>query len=254
MVLPAIQGVIRRRVLVNYRVDPDAVREIVPEPFELRLVDGWAIAGLCLIRLEQLRPTWLNAGAGLSSESVAYRVAVSGPDGDGVFIPRRDTASRAQAVSGGRLFPARFGYSRFRVLDDESRLSVVVTSADGAGDVELAAYPASTLPESSVFDGVAEASRFFECDAVGWSCSRQPGHFDGVELRLERWEVSPLAVESVKSSFYDDGRRFPPGSIAFDSALVMRDIPHEWHGVAPQWAGGRPARQVGSESPLLTTS
>lgn len=230
MVLPAIQGVIRRRVLANYRVDPDAVGNLVPEPFELRLVDGSAIAGLCLIRLEQLRPRWLNAGAGLSSESVAYRVAVSGPDGTGVFIPRRDTASRAQALSGGRLFPARFGRSRFRVVDDGSRLSIVVASADGAGDVELAARPASALPGTSAFDSVAEASRFLERDAIGWSCSSQPGRFDGVELRLQRWEVAPLAVETMESSFYDDPRRFPPGSIAFDSALVMRDIPHEWHG------------------------
>ena len=241
MVLPAIRGVIRRRVLVNYRVDPAVLRDLVPNPFELRLLDGWAIAGLCLIRLEQLRPTWLSTRAGLSSESVAYRVAVTGPSGSGVFIPRRDTASRAQAMSGGRLFPARFGYSRFRVRDDESRLSVAVSSRDGWGDIELVARPASALPETSVFGDTETASRFFECDAVGWSCSRQPGQFDGVELRLERWEVAPLSVETVKSSFYDDQRRFPPGSIAFDSALVMRDIPHAWHGVAAQRVGQRPA-------------
>jgi hypothetical protein len=41
--------------------------------FDFALVDGWAIAGLCLIRLEQLRPAWLPAQAGISSESVAYR-------------------------------------------------------------------------------------------------------------------------------------------------------------------------------------
>jgi len=30
----------------------------------------------------------------------------------------------------------------------------------------------------------------------------------------------------MHSSFFE---RFPASSVAFDCALVMRDIPHEWH-------------------------
>src|SRR5438105_15949149 len=40
------------------------------------------------------------------------------------------------------------------------------------------------------------------------------------------WQVQPLAVEEVYSSYFADARRFPPGSVVFDSALLMRDIPH----------------------------
>jgi hypothetical protein len=36
-------------------------------------------------------------------------------------------------------------------------------------------------------------------------------------------------VDSVKSSFFEDPARFPKRTIDFDCALVMRDIPHEWH-------------------------
>jgi hypothetical protein len=41
--------------------------------------------------------------------------------------------------------------------------------------------------------------------------------------------VSPLAVERVRSAFFDDEEIFPAGQIEFDHALLMRDIPHEWH-------------------------
>jgi hypothetical protein len=51
---------------------------------------------------------------------------------------------------------------------------------------------------------------------------------EGMALETQTWEVEPLAVEELSSSYFDDPHRFPPGSIAFDSALLMRNIPHAW--------------------------
>jgi hypothetical protein len=34
MRLPVIEGLIERRILVNYRVEPDALRQVVPPPFQ----------------------------------------------------------------------------------------------------------------------------------------------------------------------------------------------------------------------------
>jgi hypothetical protein len=39
-----------------------------------------------------------------------------------------------------------------------------------------------------------------------------------------------LVIEKVESSFFDNRATFPPGSVEFDCALLMRDIDHEWHG------------------------
>jgi len=39
----------------------------------------------------------------------------------------------------------------------------------------------------------------------------------------------PLQVEEVHSSYFADEARFPRGSVAFDCALVMRNLRHEWH-------------------------
>jgi hypothetical protein len=51
-----------------------------------------------------------------------------------------------------------------------------------------------------------------------------------LELHCPGWRVEPLAVESVASSAFDDPARYPAGSIAFDCALLMRGLAHEWHG------------------------
>jgi hypothetical protein len=105
MKVPALAAVIERRILVNYRVDPDLLGSYLPAPFRPALVGGHGVAGICLIRLGRIRPAGLPA-AGLRSENAAHRVAVcwDGPDGPvtGVYIPRRDTSSRLAALAGGR--------------------------------------------------------------------------------------------------------------------------------------------------------
>ncbi len=55
MRLPTIQGLIDRRILVNYRVSPDVASRLLPRPFRPKLANGFAMAGICLIRLKQVR-------------------------------------------------------------------------------------------------------------------------------------------------------------------------------------------------------
>ena len=57
--------------------------------------------------------------------------------------------------------------------------------------------------------------------------------YDGVELRTDRWRVEPVEVHAVRSSFFDDPHRFPPGSTVLDCALLMRDIPATWSALEP---------------------
>ena len=36
-------------------------------------------------------------------------------------------------------------------------------------------------------------------------------------LTAEGWAIEPLRVDEVRSSFFDDGMRFPPGAVQVDS-------------------------------------
>src|SRR5437588_11250442 len=81
MRLPVIQGVIRRRILANFRVDAQAMQREIPARFRPKLQNGLAIAGICLIRLEHIRPRAMPKIVGLNSENAAHRVAVIWDEG-----------------------------------------------------------------------------------------------------------------------------------------------------------------------------
>lgn len=78
MHMPTIRGLIRRRILVNYRVDPDQIARHLPAPFRPKRFGDVALAGICLIRLEQIRPMGIPAALGLASENAAHRLPSNG--------------------------------------------------------------------------------------------------------------------------------------------------------------------------------
>lgn len=233
MQLPVVRGVIQRRVLVNYRVRPEVLRGLLPPPFEPKTVAGWGMAGICLIRLAELRPRGIPARFGLSSENAAHRIAVvwgqAGARQEGVFVRRRDTSAWWNVAAGGQLFPGVHHRADFKVEETSEGLRLALESRDGVTRVAVAGTTASKLPATSVFGSVAEASRFFELGSRGYSPGNRKGRFDGLELRTDRWNVVPFAVNELRSSFFDSKELFPEASMEFDCALLMRDIPHEWH-------------------------
>ena len=237
MKLPVIQGTIDRRILVNYRVDPAILAELLPAPFRPQLVGGCGIAGICLIRLQHLRPWFVPKALGIGSENAAHRIAVeweqNGESLEGVFIPRRDTASRLSVWVGGRLFPGMHHHARFQVDEQDDHYHIILDSDDAQTHLNVAGHIGTALPKTSVFDSVQAASDFFERGSLGYSTTSTAGEFDGLELRSFNWSVRPLAVDKHESSFFEDKSLFPLGSVEFDSALVMKGIDHEWHARAP---------------------
>jgi hypothetical protein len=236
--LPALRGVIRRRILVTFLVEPEVMQRQLPAPFRPKLLGDRAVAGLCLIRLEQMRPECLPLPTGLASENAAHRVAVcwdegEGPEKEGVYIARRDTSSFLNALAGGRLFPGVAGRAVFRVRETEDAIDLAMRSVDGEVVLHLRARVAEALPESSRFGSLEAASAFYQQGAVGFSPANSRGVLEGMRLETDFWRVAPLAVETLYSSFFADPARFPAGTISFDSALLMREIPHRWETALP---------------------
>jgi hypothetical protein len=242
MELPVIQGLIRRRMLVNFRVDPAVMQRQLPPPFRPKLLEDAAVAGVCLIRLEQVRPRFVPLPVGAHSENAAHRVAVCWTDErgeaqEGVYVPRRDTDSRLNQLAGGRLFPGWQHRARFDVREEEDCIDFHMRSEDGEVEVRLGARVGDTLPASSGFASLEEASAFFETGSLGFSPRRDGQGVEGISLVTQHWHVEPLLVEHVYSSYFADERRFPAGSVQFDSALIMRNIPHEWQASPPLVTG-----------------
>jgi hypothetical protein len=226
---------IDRRILVNFRVDAGVLARLLPPPFRPQLVaQGVGMAGICLIRLKGIRPRWLPSFVGIGSENAAHRISVEwdnqGTTGTGVYIPRRDSSSYLNRLAGGRLFPGVHHHSRFIVDEAGDNYRLDMLNGDGT-HVLVEGHRAERLPDGSVFGDLPQASEFFAQGSLGYSATGSDGTYDGLKLHTFRWEVEPLSVSRVESSFFDDASRFPPGSVHFDCALLMRHIPHEWHGV-----------------------
>ncbi len=233
MYSPTIEGIIDRRLLVNYRVDPDYLQRLLPGPFRPKLVRGMGIAGICLSRLKQVRPRGLPAPLGFSSGNAAHRITVKweeqGQYREGVYIPRRDTSSQFNTFVGGRVFAGIHHHASFQVREEDEVFSVHMVSDDGETEVAVEAHIASSLPENSIFASLEEASEFFARGSLGYSATKKKGKLDGLELRCRDWKVEPLQVTKVQSSFFDDPARFPAGSAELDCTLLMRALRHEWH-------------------------
>jgi hypothetical protein len=231
--LPAVAGTIERRILVNFRCRPDNLARLVPAPFRPKLINGWGMGGVCLIRLRGIRPAFLPEIGGLNSENSAHRVAVEWDDHgmthEGVYIPRRDTNTLFNQLLGGKLFPGAHHAAEFRIYETSGRFKLQMRSRDGAAFVRVNARVTDHLPTDSIFRSLDEASDFFRAGALGWSLRTNEDQFDGLELHCNTWRMEPLAVEKIESSFFGNATLFPPGSAIFDSAFLMRNIAHEWH-------------------------
>lgn len=234
MRIPVVRGVIERRILVNFRVDPDVLRPLVPAPFRPKLHRGFGMVGICLIRLKNIRPWFIPRFLGIRSENAAHRTAVewdeNGAVREGVYVRRRDTSSRLNALAGGRLFPGIHNHAAFDVRESADEFDVRLRSDDGDTTMAVHGRVTDRLPPDSVFESLDEASEFFRRGSMGYSATPDPAKFQGLELRSQTWKVEPLHVTEVNSSFFHDEKLFPPDTIHFDCALLMRGIEHEWHG------------------------
>jgi hypothetical protein len=251
MQIPVIRGLIDRRILVNFRVDADVLARLVPAPFRPKLISGAGMARVCMIRLKDIRPRFTPSFLGISSENAAHRIALewdqNGVTKEGVFIPRRDTSSRLNTLVGGRLFPGVHHRAAFHVQEHDDHYRIKLNSDDRHTHLLVEGHVAHELPSNSIFRSLKEASDFFERGSLGYSVTAKLGQFDGLELRTFDWQVEPLAVDEVESSFFQNPALFPPGSVQFDSALLMRGIEHEWHGRGRLCAGCK-QRQMATTS------
>lgn len=218
MKAPSLRGRIERRILLDVAVDPDVAARQVPPGFTLRLLDGAAVAGICLIRLVELRPPGLPAVVGRTTTAAAHRISVHGPDGSpGVFVPRRDTSSRAAALAGGRVWPGVHGRADITWTADR----VEVVAADGARVTVALGASGHHLTDPDA------AIALHSAELTAWSPDRRGG-LEAADLECVCWRARPVGVAGWSSSWLGDAAVFPPGSTALAGALVMEDVAVTW--------------------------
>jgi len=232
MELPVLNGIIDRRILINYKVNPEVVKSLLPPHLEPLVVNGYASGGICLLRLKSIGLKYSPSFLRITSENAAHRFLVSFKKdhqiSKGVYIPRRDTDSMLNVVLAGKIFSWPHYHAAFKVEEGKGRYSVCMQSRDGHTKLEVDVQIADHFPSHSMFDSIEHASGCFRNCPIGVSPSAEPGRFKSIELKTKTWNVKPLQVRALRSSYFEDKLSFPDGSIFFDNALLMEGIEHEW--------------------------
>lgn len=232
MRMPGLHGTIARRLLIDHLVDPSLARTLVPEPFDLRLVEDRAVLGMCLIRIDELRPNGVPRVLGSTIEAVAHRISVTtpGPDGPvhGVYVPRRDTTSLPAVALGGRLFPGVHGRAAIAASDASASgspagdtITVRARCADEC-DIDVAVGTAVEPDDRS-----QQLSDLHRSELVAWSPRRNGGAHDVAIMTCHRWVTTPVSVDRASSSWLADLPGLD-GNLHGPSALLMRGIAVTW--------------------------
>jgi hypothetical protein len=235
MELPVLSGIIERRILINYRVDPDVIRKILPYPLKPIIIGGYASAGVCLLKLRDIGLKYTPGFLKINSENAAHRILVQWHEGGqvrcGVYIPRRDTDSKLNVWLAGKVFAWPHYPAQFETEEHNGNYFVSVQSNDHHTNVLVRAKAGGIFPSDSMFRSMEHASDCFQQCSIGYSPSMEPGHYKQMQLKTTGWTVKPLDIQELSSSFFEDTAIFPQGTITFDNALLMENIPHEWHSV-----------------------
>lgn len=124
---PSIDGVIRRRLLVNSLVDPAEVAPHLPDGVLPHVgSSGGVVVGCCMIEIAAARPAPLPRWAGVGIKAAAHRISVevgspTAPD-RAVYVPMRHTDARSAVLAGGRVFPGVHAPASVRVESTEGTL------------------------------------------------------------------------------------------------------------------------------------
>jgi hypothetical protein len=233
MKLPVIEGNIKRRILINYQIKPQEAMELLPNPFRPKLIKGKAIMGICLIRLENIRPSYLSwLKCGITSENAAHRIAVEWEENsiskEGVYIFRRDTNSLLNHLGGGKIFPGEHKRSKFIISEIDKEIDFKMISNDGEAEVKFKGWETDNLPSSSVFNTMEEISRFFRGGSDGYSPTKKGNCLQGMCLVTHTWNMIPLHIETLDTTYFNNILQIPQHTVNVDSVVIMRDISHQW--------------------------
>lgn len=222
-----ITGTIDHRILLNYRIDPEVMKKQLPPEFTPKIVNGYAIGGICQVSLSNMRPKGLPAIVTTRSHNAAHRIAVVSSKGEGVYVTRRDTNSRLNTLTGGKIFPGVYRRALFEVDASGDHYAVKIIANKGIPLMTIDATVSDILPNGSIFESSQAVSAFFEGGSMGWS-TKEGGGFDAIELRTPEWRMEPMKIQEEYSAYFSDETKFPKGSVTFDSAMIIRNLKHSW--------------------------
>lgn len=200
----AIQGVIRRRLLVNAVVDPDEAAARLPDGLRPHVTQQGTVVGCCFLEIDAIRPAGLPAFVGRRMRAAAHRISVEWEDASGtavtgVYVPVRHTDSRAAALLGGRWFPGVHERARIDVWASDSELRWLSDPLDDSG---LGVRVAALIPADAPAGRTCEIGSTCLAADVGVSPDRT-GRLEGAHMAPSHRLARAVVINDLASEFID---------------------------------------------------
>jgi hypothetical protein len=226
-------------ICVNVRVQPAALRPLIPTQFELDLHDGWAYVSLTASRLKDFGAGRIPQVLRRNFYQATYRAHVvftdfRGRRTRGCYFVRSETNSQVMSLVANLLpeFKAHHcaTYPILMARNGDHLLLSVDSGDDPAGKVVLvldAARPLDRMPDGSRFRSINEAYDFIVDfhDAFSFDA----GTNEVFILRIERGDWNILVLEPLDHYLgYFSAGPFAAGAAELDSVFYFRDTPYRW--------------------------
>jgi uncharacterized protein YqjF (DUF2071 family) len=224
---------------VNVRLDPAALRPLVPAAFDLDLYGGEAFVSLTASRLKDFGVGWLPRALRVNFYQATYRAHVTYTDFRGrrlrgCYFVRSETNSRLMSLTANLLPEFRAHHCHtcpiLMVRDGDNLLLTVDSGADPAGKVVLlldTSRPLAAMPATSCFPTVAAAYDFLVDFYDAFSYDPASGEVFLLQIERGPWDIRVLEPVDYYLGYFAAGP-FPPGSSRLDSVFYFRNVPYRW--------------------------
>ena len=213
---------------LNYAVDPEALRAILPPPLEPELFHGRAWVQVLASRLSEMRPQGMPALFGVDFHQVSYRAAVRYVGAHGVrrggYFVRSETDHAVMRAVGNALVEFKFHAFEGATIALAKKKDTLAFSVDpedprsiGKTRVVLDTRAGQIAPQSSLWRDRAEMRKaLVECyDAFGVDPS---GYIYVLTIDREPWREAFATPKTVEVEWMQRG---PLAGAVLDSVFTV---------------------------------
>ena len=225
-------GTVDCRVLILYRMAPDAPISLLPGSVRPAEVQGRSLAGIAFCRRSVARARILRAPFTAWQTAVHFVLACDParePERLVAWVTRRDCSSCWQLWGRWQLWGSHRGsrhHARFHVTERGDGVDLSGDSDDRSMHVALQADLVPAHPEGSIFRSAEQARQCLWEPMV--SLGLAGGSIGAARSAQVRFQ--PLKARMVEASVFERLARDARGQIEFDSAYWLRDDELVWTG------------------------
>lgn len=226
-------------VCVNLRVEPAALRPLIPEVFDLDLYRDSAFVSLTASRLKGFGLVGLPQPLRMNFYQATYRAHVTYTDFRGrrmrgCYFVQSATNSQVMSLTSNLLPEFRAHhcqtYPMVMARTGDHWVLTVDSGTDPSGKVVLVlntAQPLGAMPSSSMFPSIEEAYTYIVDFRDAFSYDRQTNEVFLLQIDRGDWHIQVVQPVDYYLGYMSEGP-FPSGAAMLDSVFYFTDTPYRW--------------------------